>query len=537
MNTLDISQKELLHILADVDKPVSIEYIQDRLGVSKRTVYSLISKVNESLFLAKIEPISNKRGQGYFLTKQQKESISKTFLNNISLQRLASNERMCYLICWIMYPKEPVHVKDIMELFDISRNSVFNDLKNLKSEIAKYDVELFFDIKGGYEIRGQIFSKRAVFLYYIKQLLQTISYKSLEFLEITETEEFYLRLQQISRDQGNEYDDFNLLSIACLLSVVHYLDEQFDFSVLELKNIEQTEELKLINELFQDLNMYERLYLTIHLLGSKASSVLRVEDDQRDIQLFELAEGLVNLFERNTSCNVSERNELVNSLYMHFKLSMYYFQFSIQITNSLLDDVKRNYGYLFQVIKRLCSLMENSFPFILSDSEISYITMHFGGHLKQVQGKTFGPVNVLVVCPSGISTSTLLKREIEDLYFNVKVVAVTSKANIIEYAEKIDFIISTIDLDTELPWIKVNTILTKEDKGRIASMMALSMQTYQINENNFEDFFAILKKYVEKDRMPGLKKEVYEFLRKGDLLIEVKGKRFIIGRIVRLQLL
>ena len=136
MNTLDISQKELLHILADVDKPVSIEYIQDRLGVSKRTVYSLISKVNESLFLAKIEPISNKRGQGYFLTKQQKESISKTFLNNISLQRLASNERMCYLICWIMYPKEPVHVKDIMELFDISRNSVFNDLKNLKSEIA-----------------------------------------------------------------------------------------------------------------------------------------------------------------------------------------------------------------------------------------------------------------------------------------------------------------------------------------------------------------------------------------------------------------
>ena len=255
MNTLDISKKELMHILADVDKPVSIEYIQDRLGVSKRTVYSLISKVNESLFLAKIEPISNKRGQGYFLTKQQKESISKTFLNNISLQRLASNERMCYLICWIMYPKEPVHVKDIMELFDISRNSVFNDLKNLKSEIAKYDVELFFDIKGGYEIRGQIFSKRAVFLYYIKQLLQTISYKSLEFLEITETEEFYLRLQQISRDQGNEYDDFNLLSIACLLSVVHYLDEQFDFSVLELKNIEQTEELKLINELFQDLNI------------------------------------------------------------------------------------------------------------------------------------------------------------------------------------------------------------------------------------------------------------------------------------------
>ena len=340
-------------------------------------------------------------------------------------------------------------------------------------------------------INGQVFSKRALLLYYLKILLKKIHYKSIEFLDVSEVETFYSRLQQISLKMHNEYDDYNLLAIACLLNIVHYVDEKFDFSILELRDLEKTEELHMIDKYFQDLNVHERLYLTIHLLGSKAGSVIRLDDSQRDIQLFELALHLVDLFERQTSCDISEKNELVNSLYMHFKLSMYYYQLSIQISNTLLEDVKENYGNLYQMIKNLCESMDDEFPFILTDSEISYITMHFGGHLKQVQGKFYALIRVLIVCPSGISTSTLLKREVEDLYANVTVIAATAAENIAQYKENIDFIVSTIDLDTDIPWIKVNAILTKDDKSKIASMMSLNMQTYKLNKDNFSGLFSI----------------------------------------------
>lgn len=521
MAKLEKSQKEFLMLLLENENPQSIQLIQDQLDISRRTVYYIVNKINDVFYDLRMEPINNKRGQGYYLTSNQKKVVDSILHSDGTLQNLSPDERVHYLICWMMYPKANIHIENIMELFDISRNSVFNDLKDLKSEIEKYDVSLYFDIKNGYMINGQVFSKRALLLYYLKILLKKIHYKSIEFLDVSEVETFYSRLQQISLKMHNEYDDYNLLAIACLLNIVHYVDEKFDFSILELRDLEKTEELHMIDKYFQDLNVHERLYLTIHLLGSKAGSVIRLDDSQRDIQLFELALHLVDLFERQTSCDISEKNELVNSLYMHFKLSMYYYQLSIQISNTLLEDVKENYGNLYRMIKNLCESMDDEFPFILTDSEISYITMHFGGHLKQVQGKFYALIRVLIVCPSGISTSTLLKREVEDLYANVTVIAATAAENIAQYKENIDFIVSTIDLDTDIPWIKVNAILTKDDKSKIASMMSLNMQTYKLNKDNFSGLFSIIQKYVDPTQMKNLKKDVYDYFREGNLIVDV----------------
>ena len=521
MAKLEKSQKEFLMLLLENENPQSIQSIQDQLDISRRTVYYIVNKINDVFYDLRMEPINNKRGQGYYLTSDQKKVVDSILHSDGTLQNLSPDERVHYLICWMMYPKANIHIENIMELFDISRNSVFNDLKDLKSEIEKYDVSLYFDIKNGYMINGQVFSKRALLLYYLKILLKKIHYKSIEFLDVSEVETFYSRLQQISLKMHNEYDDYNLLAIACLLNIVHYVDEKFDFSILELRDLEKTEELHMIDKYFQDLNVHERLYLTIHLLGSKAGSVIRLDDSQRDIQLFELALHLVDLFERQTSCDISEKNELVNSLYMHFKLSMYYYQLSIQISNTLLEDVKENYGNLYQMIKNLCESMDDEFPFILTDSEISYITMHFGGHLKQVQGKFYALIRVLIVCPSGISTSTLLKREVEDLYANVTVIAATAAENIAQYKENIDFTVSTIDLDTDIPWIKVNAILTKDDKSKIASMMSLNMQTYKLNKDNFSGLFSIIQKYVDPTQMKKLKKDVYDYFREGNLIVDV----------------
>lgn len=521
MAKLEKSQKEFLMLLLENENPQSIQSIQDQLDISRRTVYYIVNKINDVFYDLRMEPINNKRGQGYYLTSDQKKVVDSILHSDGTLQNLSPDERVHYLICWMMYPKANIHIENIMELFDISRNSVFNDLKDLKSEIEKYNVSLYFDIKNGYMINGQVFSKRALLLYYLKILLKKIHYKSIEFLDVSEVETFYSRLQQISLKMHNEYDDYNLLAIACLLNIVHYVDEKFDFSILELRDLEKTEELHMIDKYFQDLNVHERLYLTIHLLGSKAGSVIRLDDSQRGIQLFELALHLVDLFERQTSCDISEKNELVNSLYMHFKLSMYYYQLSIQISNTLLEDVKENYGNLYQMIKNLCESMDDEFPFILTDSEISYITMHFGGHLKQVQGKFYALIRVLIVCPSGISTSTLLKREVEDLYANVTVIAATAAENIAQCKENIDFIVSTIDLDTDIPWIKVNAILTKDDKSKIASMMSLNMQTYKLNKDNFSGLFSIIQKYVDPTQMKNLKKDVYDYFREGNLIVDV----------------
>ena len=521
MTRLEKSQKEFLYLLLNKNEALPIQTIQNELNIGRRTIYYSVNKLNELFFRHGIDPITNKRGSGYFLTDVQKQAINKLLLYYTSLKNLSPKERIYYLICWIMYPKASVHIENIVELFDVSRNSVFNDLKNLKIEIEKYDISLCFDLKKGYSIGGQTFSKRAILLYYLKILLKKFDYKMLTFLDHDEVKIFYDRLKVISLNMHNAYDDYNLLAIACLLNIIHYVDEQFDFSLLELKDLEETKELCMIDKYFQDLNVHERLYLAIHLLGSKAGNVIRLEDSQRDIQLFELALHLVNLFERQTLYEISEKNELINSLYMHFKLSMYYFQLSIQMTNSLLEDVKENYRNLYQLLKNICEMMKDDFPFLLTDSEISYITMHFGGHLKQVQSKFYAAIRVLIVCPSGISTSILLKKEVEDLYANVSVIAATTADNIEQYKDDFDFAISTIDLYTDQPWIKVSPILSKDDKSKIASMLAMNIKTYKLNNKNVHGLFSIIAKYVSKNKMISLKREVYDYFRTGNFIAEI----------------
>lgn len=519
---LEKSQKDLLYLLLKQEEETSLTKIQSELHISRRTVYYNVNKLNDFLFGFGINPVNNRRGEGYYLTEEQKKVIQEVIEIEQSVYNLTPDERVQYLVCWLMYPKEKVFIEDIIVAFDISRNSVFNDLKVVKSAIEKYDLSLEFDLKNGYSIAGQVFGKRALLLYYLKILLKKLSYKSIDFLNAIEVEDFYARLQRISLNMRNEYDGFNLLAIACVLNIVHFVDERFDFSILELRDLENTDELRMIDQYFEDLNVHERLYLTIHLLGSKASSVIHIENGQKDIQLFELAQHLVELFERQTLIELSEKNELVNSLYMHFKLSMYYYQLSIQISNILLEAVKVNYESLYQLIKSICESIQDEFPFILTDSEISYITMHFGGHQRKMRSKYYAPIRVLIVCPSGISTSTLLKKEVEDLYANVTVVAATTANNIYQYDGEIDFIVSTIDLDTNIPWIKVNAILEKEDKAKIASMISMNVETYQLNGENLNGLFSILGKYVNEGQMENLRRDIYEYFRNGHYVVETK---------------
>lgn len=68
---------------------------------------------------------------------------------------------------------------------------------------------------------------------------------------------------------------------------------------------------------------------------------------------------------------------------MHFKLTLYYYKLSIHIANPLKKQVKENYPDLYEVVRTVCDKFREIAPFPISDGEIIYITMHFGGHLKQ----------------------------------------------------------------------------------------------------------------------------------------------------------
>ena len=520
MMSIEPKTKDLLLLLLKSSSYLSINNIENELLVGKRTVYYLVNKLNDVFFRNEISPVKNQRGKGYYLDDIQKKKISALLEEESSFHFMRSQDRVYYLICWMLYPQKIIHVENIMQIFQISRNSVFSDLKKLKEEIKKHNLVLEYNSRDGYVIRGTIINNHAVLLHYLDLLLQKYHYQALHFLNASEVELYFKRLLDISSALGNEYKDESLLVISCLLSVIHHANEKFDFSLLELKDLVSTEELKLIDKMFQDFNVHERLYLAVFLLGSKAGTTLTLNDSENDIQLYELSQVLVDRFEIVSCLHLTQKSELINSLYLHFKLSLYYHNLSIQTMNPLIEDVKNSYKNLYELVRMICLEMEDLFYFPLTESEIVYITIHFGGHIQHGINKLYKSIKVLVVCPSGISTSTLLKREIENLYSNIEVVDSVSIDEISDYPD-IDFIVSTIDIQSHIPWIKVHSILSKEDKTRIASMMALNYVTYQENDSGLSGLFKIIEKYVDKEKMPYLINDVHKYIQNGNSIVEL----------------
>ena len=359
MSNFDDKQKELLSMLQNANSPILLEQLQKALNTSRRTIYYLVNKINDVLIAHDILPIYSKRSQGYYLDEEQKEKIVLLQNEDEEVCFLKPQQRMYYLICWMLYPSEVIHVETIMSQFEISRNSVFNDLKSLKEELRSFDIKLEIHAKHGYCLQGQSFSKRTILLYYLRLLLQKVHHRSIHFLNSKDVETFYERLIRISSEMGNEYNNENLISIASFLSVTRHVNEKFEFSLMELRDLGETNELRLIDDYFQDFNVHERLYLAVHLLGSKAGSTIKVSDDEHDIRLFELAQRLANVFERKACITLVDKNELIYSLYMHFKLSMYYCRLSIQTLNPLMKEVKENYRPLYEMIKMICEDMKN----------------------------------------------------------------------------------------------------------------------------------------------------------------------------------
>lgn len=237
MINIDEKQKRILQLLCQNDEYVSLEWLQETLSVSKRTIYYLINKTNDTLAVYQIAPIQNKRGAGYYIENEQKKQIQSLFTESLVESSLKAEDRIQFLICWLLYPDKVIHVETIMEYFGISRNSVFSDLKKLKTEIQKYHLDLVYSPKEGYKLQGIPANFHAIFLHYITILLQKVSYREIFFLNVSEVELYYRRLLSISDQLGNEYKADNyLLAISCLLSITHHTNENFDFSLLELKD-------------------------------------------------------------------------------------------------------------------------------------------------------------------------------------------------------------------------------------------------------------------------------------------------------------
>lgn len=490
--------KKILKMLLINDGYDSLQKLATETNVSKRSIYYDICRINEWLDNHGIPELEIARGKGILLSQDNRDRIAE-LLDEGKMDEgyvFLPSERVKIIICYIIHSQIPVYVEQLMEFCQVSRNTVFGDLRVVVNQLHDYDLALEYVSKRGYAIAGDTVRTRALFFLYFNDLRSLFDNGILKFLNQEDIWGHFQKLKSIEKELQVNFVDGNLLSLAALLPIMYKNEGTLYLQGLKQAEIIATKEYGLIRQYFPDLAGQEKLYLCLHLLGSRITFASdEVFETRANQTTYELTKALVTEFEKTACVNIENREELERLLFVHINTSMYRYQYGIQIGNPLSDDIIREYPNLFDITKVVTKYLEQLVGLPIPDSEVAYLALHFGAYLK-ISEPISDTLRVLIVCANGISTGNMLKREIQQLLPYVHIVGVIAAVDMINAQDLCDLVISTVKIKSMMPMIVVHPILSDEDRKYILNhKMIVRQQRNYIGDSLFD----VVKKYVKEE--------------------------------------
>lgn len=467
-SSLDARSKSLLQLLVDSEGYVTIAECKKQLGVSRRSIYYDLNKINQWCADQSLPFIQVERSKGFYLTDSQKNEIRKEIIGvRVQYRMYQPQERVGLIICFLLAQRKFTFIEELAKICDVSRNTVFKDLKQVRVELQQYDLELQFEPHIGYQINGEALQRWSVFMYYLSEIMDLIKEDKtqknsiLNFYETDVIQGYQNTLFKIEEMLKVNYVEGFVESLSILMAVISNRDETYNLDDINLLEIYESQEFKEIDRFFEHMVLQEKVYLCMHLLGARVQVPLK---EKRTDQALQIAVLTVNTFEKIACIEFDGKEQLIDLLAYHFQTSLYRYRYGIQMGNPLLKDIETKYADIYSMTKRVMAIVIDVISLPIPASEMAYIAMHFGGFIHRTKQNK---VKICIVCPNGLSTASILQSEIQNLHPNIEIVASVSMREIFDYCGEINYIVSTIDFDAYVPVIKVNAILSDADKDRI----------------------------------------------------------------------
>lgn len=545
MILLDQTSCDLLKYLIQLEEPETIMTISRATNQSRRKIYYHLEKINDAL--ADVgEVISSRPRVGIVLTAHQKE-LCQALLEGVDFYSyvMSMTERMQLTVLYICIAKERVTIEKLMELTEVSRNTVLNDLNEIRNQLAseQYQVNLASTKAQGYFLKCHPLNKIQYvhsLLYHIfveenHSFVMILTEKIKEFIRedlllSDELQDFLnQRVQDVEQDLGKK---INRHEIKFMLQVLPYLllscrnmalneEEQEDLKrefTLIRKRIEYQAAKHLNNNLGAifglKLNDIEISLLTVLLLSYRKDRDIHATS-QDFVQLKEAIDEFIWRFEVSSHFEIENKEDLLRNLLTHCKALLFRKTYGILSKNPLTRQIKEKYADLFAVTKSCSLILEEAWLISLTDDEVAYLALHMGGFLKHNRAEKQDAKRIYLVCDEGVAVQKLLLKQC--LYHlpneNLSAVFTTEQFKSVEDILDVDLLITTNDgLETTLPTIQVQPILDYEDVLNITSFV--KDQTLSTKGVRFsQDLERLLSQYLkDSTRTQELKNKIQKLV-------------------------
>lgn len=476
----------LLEFLLKQHEYLSANQLAEKYGVSTKTVYQDIDKLNdffdEGELKSRIVKVPRK-GIKLSADEERKKIHSLLLVNKheSGVQDFSPEYRESELIKRLFINQEDLDIYDFAEEMYVTESTVHRDIDKLEKNLGQFNLkirikhdQLFVD--------GDEWNIRKALQSYVIQAQSLGREENIERFfsekDIEICKEAISRLSQKYHHQFSE-EYSCLLLVECLVFKKrtehnNCLTERTSNLINDLNHLEvyffSGELLEtVINKSFSEISPYEIEAMAYSLLayGFSIQSADYIQNIEHQVN--ELIIKVSNLL----SLDLSKDNHLKLMLSNHISKMIFRLRNQIYITNPALEEIKKQYSSLFNVIWIAIRGLSKYYEINISNEELAFIVIHFQLAIEKI----VKPLNIVVICQNGIATSELIMSKLHKIFdSDAKITNINARELDFYDLSNIDLIISTIALpEVKVPVIEVSPILTKDEIESIRSFYSEHM--------------------------------------------------------------
>ena len=470
----------LLEFLLKQNEYLSANQLSEKYGVSTKTVYQDIDKINyfleEGALNSRIIKVPRK---GIKLSADEERKRIHAFLLENKFESGAENYTPEYreseIIKRLFINQDKLDIYEFAEGMFVTESTVHRDIDKLENNLGEFDLKIRIKHDCFY-VDGDEWSIRKALYSYITQNQTIRSEKGLEgFFTKGDVEKCREAIDRLSQKYHHQFsDDYSwLLLTECLVfkkrtDQKNYLTKRTSNLINDLNHLEVyffSGELleNIIDKHFSEISPYEIETMAYSLLAygfsiQSADYIQNIEE-----QVNELIEKVSSLL----SLDLTKDKHLKLMLSNHISKMIFRLRNQIYITNPAIEEIKKQYSSLFNVIWIAIRDLGKYYEINIPNEELAFIVIHFQLAIEKI----LKPLNVVVICQNGIATSELIMSKLHKIFdADAKITNISVREIDFYDLSNIDLIISTISLpDITIPVIEVSPILTKGEIESIRS--------------------------------------------------------------------
>ncbi|WP_256928542.1 BglG family transcription antiterminator [Bacillus sp. F2HM] len=518
----------LLSMLLHTTSYLSIEDLQNRMNVSTRTVYAEIKRMNSWLETHQLSGVQRKGHLGYYLNPHEKEVIlqkADTILVGHDYEPCVK-ERRAILLLSIACSEHCLRIDDFMKMTKVSRNTLLEDMKQLKEALFKQEITLRYQAASGYVISGD---ERAIrlalkpYIHFIRTMIKNEkTFPSFWLKGPISSKRVHHLLQQSEQELKLEFADEMLDQLS--LDLFFYfkrmkLGHAVHISNEEKRTLQETEEclaaIRFMAQIQKEASLIvhddEIYFLSTLWLSAKKQKLPSIKKPEEHL-IRTIARQMIFDFQRYACISFQEPKALEQNLTMHLIPAYYRLIYHIGVINELTESIKKAQPEVFEITQKVACHLENAACSKLSDHEIAYLAMHFGSWMRREGISSIVKRSVYIVCGEGIGTSNMLKTQLLELIGYIEVRGLLSKRAYEELAAvDADFVVSTTPISFKgKPVHLVHPILTAYEKKTLLQY-GKGSET-KIDEGYVNALFNIIQQHTIVQNKQALLHDIRELL-------------------------